>query len=243
MLLKSTQQLIILILIGLLGLNLGVKLFFKSEQDRENLQQLEKEKMYLQLQYLKFQINPHFFMNTLNNIQVLIDLDAEKAKASLRDLSVMMRFVLYEGDKDWVSIKKDIEFLRNYIKLMQLRYTDQLTVTIDIPDELPDIAIPPLVFPTFVENAFKHGVSYKHNSFITIMFDVEDKMLIFGCINSKPHEDRAKDMPRQGGVGLVNVKRRLDLIYGNRYSLEIKDNDEAYNVLLRLPINNNIKTS
>ena len=233
----------ILILIGLLGLNLGVKLFFKSEQDRENLQQLEKEKMYLQLQYLKFQINPHFFMNTLNNIQVLIDLDAEKAKASLRDLSVMMRFVLYEGDKDWVSIKKDIEFLRNYIKLMQLRYTDQLTVTIDIPDELPDIAIPPLIFPTFVENAFKHGVSYKHNSFITIMFDVEDKMLIFGCINSKPHEDRAKDMPRQGGVGLVNVKRRLDLIYGNRYSLEIKDNDEAYNVLLRLPINNNIKTS
>lgn len=133
--------------------------------------------------------------------------------------------------------------MRNYIKLMQLRYTDQLAVTIDIPDELPDIAIPPLIFPTFVENAFKHGVSYKHNSFITIMFDVEDKMLIFGCINSKPHEDRTKDMPRQGGVGLVNVKRRLDLIYGNRYSLEIKDNDEAYNVLLRLPINNNIKTS
>jgi len=124
----------VLILISLLGLNLGVKLYFKSERDRANLQQLEKEKMFLQLQYLKFQINPHFFMNTLNNIQVLIDMDAEAAKASLRELSVMMRFVLYEGDKDMVSLKKDVGFLRNYIKLMQLRYTDSLTVTVDIPE-------------------------------------------------------------------------------------------------------------
>lgn len=231
----------ILILVGLLGLNLGVKLYFKSEQDRENLQQLEKEKMYLQLQYLKFQINPHFFMNTLNNIQVLIDMDAEKAKISLRELSVMMRFVLYEGDKDWVSVKKDVEFLRNYVRLMQLRYTDQLTVTMDIPDELPDISIPPLIFPTFVENAFKHGVSYKHSSFITIMLDIEDGKIIFGCINSKPKEDRRQELPRQGGVGLANVRRRLDLIYGDRYSLEIKDNDEVYNVVLRLPINSNNK--
>ena len=106
----------VLILISLLGLNLGVKLYFKSERDRANLQQLEKEKMFLQLQYLKFQINP------------------EAAKASLRELSVMMRFVLYEGDKDMVSLKKDVGFLRNYIKLMQLRYTDSLTVTVDIPE-------------------------------------------------------------------------------------------------------------
>lgn len=226
----------ILILVGLLGLNFGVKLYFKTAKDRENLQQLEKERMYLQLQYLKFQINPHFFMNTLNNIQVLIDMDAEKAKASLRELSVMMRFVLYEGDKNWVSVKKDIEFLRNYVKLMQLRYTDQLTVTIDIPDDIPDISIPPLIFPTFVENAFKHGVSYKHDTFVTIMLDVEDGMLIFGCINSKPRENNRQNMPTQGGVGLANVKRRLDLIYGDSYSLDIKDNDDVYNVVLRLPI-------
>lgn len=175
-------------------------------------------------------------MNTLNNIQVLIDMDAEKAKASLRELSVMMRFVLYEGDKNWVSVKKDIEFLRNYVKLMQLRYTDQLTVTMDIPDDIPDISIPPLIFPTFVENAFKHGVSYKHDTFVTIMLDVEDGMLIFGCINSKPRENNRQNMPTQGGVGLANVKRRLDLIYGDSYSLDIKDNDDVYNVVLRLPI-------
>lgn len=228
----------ILILIGLLGLNLGVKLYFKSEQDRTNLQQLEKEKMYLQLQYLKFQINPHFFMNTLNNIQVLIDMDAEAAKGSLRELSLMMRYVLYEGDKDWVSLNKDVDSLCNYIKLMQLRYTDSLTVTVDIPDSLPDISIPPLIFPTFVENAFKHGVSYSQNSFITVMMDVEEGQLIFCCYNSKRKKAEQTITTQVSGVGLKNVKRRLDLIYGENYSLEIKDGESTYKVLLSLPITN-----
>ncbi len=229
----------VLILISLLGLNLGVKLYFKSERDRANLQQLEKEKMFLQLQYLKFQINPHFFMNTLNNIQVLIDMDSEAAKASLRELSVMMRFVLYEGDKDLVSLKKDVDFLRNYIKLMQLRYTDSLTVTVDIPDSLPDISLPPLIFPTFVENAFKHGVSYTQRSFITVMIDVDDGKLLFCCLNSKPNQTEQQRLATQDcGVGLTNVKRRLDLIYGDSYSLKIEEKDSSYKILLSLPIKN-----
>lgn len=224
------------LLSGVLGLNIGIKFYFKSEQDRNHLQQLEKERMFLQLQYLKFQINPHFFMNTLNNIQVLIDMDAEKAKECLRELSVMMRFVLYEGDKDRVSLHNDILFLRNYVKLMRLRYNDRLTVTIDIPDNLPDVSIPPLIFPTFVENAFKHGVSYKQDSFINIAMDVDDGELLFSCINSKKPVTEASKVPSVGGVGLTNVKRRLDLIYDDRYTLDIKDKTDVYDVLLRLPI-------
>jgi LytS/YehU family sensor histidine kinase len=226
----------IVLLAGVLGLNIGVKVYFKSEKDRNHLQQLEKERIFLQLQYLKFQINPHFFMNTLNNIQVLIDMDAEKAKESLRELSVMMRFVLYEGDKDRVSLHNDILFLRNYVKLMRLRYNDRLTVTIDIPDNLPDVNIPPLIFPTFVENAFKHGVSYKQDSFINITMDVDDGELLFSCINSKKPVAETSKVPSVGGVGLTNVKRRLDLIYGDRYTLDIKDKTDVYDVLLRLPI-------
>ena len=226
----------ILLLVGVHGLNLGVKFYFKSEQDRNHLQQLEKERMYLQLQYLKFQINPHFFMNTLNNIQVLIDMDAEKAKESLRELSVMMRFVLYDGDKDQVSLRKDVLFLRNYIKLMSLRYNDRLSVSIDIPDNLPDVNIPPLIFPTFVENAFKHGVSYQQESFINVTMDIEDGELLFSCINSKKPETEMTNVPSVGGVGLTNVRRRLDLIYGDSYTLEIKDKTDVYDVLLRLPI-------
>lgn len=228
----------IVLLTGVLGLNIGVKIYFKSEQEHNHLQQLEKERMYLQLQYLKFQINPHFFMNTLNNIQVLIDMDAEKAKESLRELSVMMRFVLYEGDKDHVSLHNDILFLRNYVKLMRLRYNERLTVTIDIPDNLPDANIPPLIFPTFVENAFKHGVSYKQDSFINITMDIEDGELLFSCINSKKPVAETSRVPSVGGVGLTNVRRRLDLIYGDRYTLEIKDKTDVYDVLLRLPIQN-----
>ena len=228
----------IVLLTGVLGLNIGVKIYFKSEQEHNHLQQLEKERMYLQLQYLKFQINPHFFMNTLNNIQVLIDMDAEKAKESLRELSVMMRFVLYEGDKDHVSLHNDILFLRNYVKLMRLRYNERLTVTIDIPDNLPDANIPPLIFPTFVENAFKHGVSYKQDSFINITMDIEDGELLFSCINSKKPVAETSRVPSVGGVGLTNVRRRLDLIYDDRYTLEIKDKTDVYDVLLRLPIQN-----
>ncbi|MST83939.1 sensor histidine kinase [Hallella mizrahii] len=224
------------LLSGVLGLNIGIKFYFKSEQDRNHLQQLEKERMFLQLQYLKFQINPHFFMNTLNNIQVLIDMDAEKAKECLRELSVMMRFVLYDGDKNRVSLHKDILFLRNYVKLMRLRYNSRLTVTIDIPDNLPDYTIPPLIFPTFVENAFKHGVSYKQDSFINIAMDIEDGELLFSCINSKKPMTETSKVPSVGGVGLTNVRRRLDLIYGDRYTLDIKDKADVYNVLLRLPI-------
>lgn len=226
----------IVLLAGVLTMNIGVRVYFKSEQDRNHLQQLEKERMFLQLQYLKFQINPHFFMNTLNNIQVLIDMDAEKAKECLRELSVMMRFVLYDGDKDYVSLHNDILFLHNYVKLMRLRYNDRLTVTIDIPDNLPDVNIPPLIFPTFVENAFKHGVSYKQDSFINITMDVEDRELLFSCINSKKPVTETSKVPSVGGVGLTNVKRRPDLIYGDRYTLDIKDKTDVYDVLLRLPI-------
>lgn len=226
----------IMVLLGIIGINIGVKLYFKSETDRANLQQLEKERIFLQLQYLRFQINPHFFMNTLNNIQVLIDMDAEKAKASLRDLSVMMRFVLYDGGRDWVLLQREAAFLHKYIQLMRLRYTDRLMVTVDIPDNLPDGKVPPLIFGTFVENAFKHGVSYRQDSFITVTMDVEDDKLIFGCVNSKKEEAQETNAPQESGMGLSNVRRRLDLIYGNDYSLDITDGDIVYDVSLRIPL-------
>lgn len=227
----------VLILVGLLGLNLGVKLYFKAESDRKHLRQVEQEKVYQQLRYLEYQINPHFFMNTLNNIQVLIDIDPERAKASLRQLSVMMRFVLYEADKDRVPLSKETSFLRNYIRLMRLRYTDNLSVTMDIPDNMPEAMVPPMVFVTFIENSFKHGVSYHKESYINITMDVEDGRLLFYCVNSKKDEaERQTGMPREGGIGLKNVRRRLSLIYGDNYSLDIDDGDRAYSVRLSIPL-------
>ena len=226
-----------LIMIGLFGVNIGVKLYFKGERDRGKMEQLEREHLYEQLQYLKYQINPHFFMNTLNNIQVLIDIDTEKAKTALRELSVMMRFVLYDADKNMVPLHRETDFLKNYIRLMQLRYTDELSITVDIPDNMPDVPVPPLIFVTFVENAFKHGAENADGSFITVSMDNEDDMTVFLCMNSmlQKHENNKATMPNESGVGLSNVRKRLDIIYGDSYSLDIADSGTVYRVCMRLP--------
>lgn len=236
----------VMILLGILGLNLGIKLYFKSEKDRADMLRMEGEKLYQQLEYLKYQINPHFLMNTLNNIQVLVDIDPEQAKAAVRQLSVMMRFVLYEADKNFVPLQKETEFLSNYIKLMSLRYTDRLSVSFDIPDNLPNVQVPPLILVTFVENSFKHGADPQGDSFINITMDAEDNTLLFFCVNSKRKDKTGPSaLPHEGGVGLKNVVKRLDLIYGEDYSLDISDKPDTYSVQLRLPFKhkNLIKTS
>ena len=221
----------IIILILMLGMNLAIKLYFRQRGDREKMKRLEKQNLEQQLEYLKYQINPHFFMNTLNNIHALVDIDPEKAKTTILELSKMMRFVLYEGNKQRVPLDREIAFLHNYIKLMKLRYTDKVRITVDTPEAVPNSEIPPLLFITFVENAFKHGVSYQQESFIDIKIEVGSQ-LSFTCSNSRI----PKEEDKHGGVGLQNVKQRLDLIYGNSYSLDISDQTDTYTVILKIPL-------
>ena len=157
----------------MLGMNLGVKFYFKSSHDAKQLMALEKENLEQQLEYLKYQINPHFFMNTLNNIHALVDIDPEKAKGTILELSKMMRFILYEGDKKGVPLNREFEFIRNYVTLMRLRYTDKVDVQMNLPTEAPDYELPPLMLITFIENAFKHGISYQHDSFVHVKATIE----------------------------------------------------------------------
>lgn len=228
------------ILVLIIGMNLGVKLYFKNDKDSMEMQQLEKQNLQQQLEYLKYQINPHFFMNTLNNIHALVDIDPEKAKTTIVELSKMMRYILYEGNKPLIPIVREIQFIKNYITLMKLRYTDKVKISLNIQDPINDSGIPPLMLITFIENAFKHGVSYKQDSFIIINISFIDKRLYFMCSNSKKPEDNAEKeetgLPKQGGVGLANVKRRLELIYGDKFTLDIDDYTDTYNVKLDLPI-------
>ncbi len=220
-----------IMIILMLGMNLGIKLYFKSDQDAKEMQLLEKQNLEQQLEYLKYQINPHFFMNTLNNIHALVDINPEMAKSTILELSKLMRYVLYEGAKTLVPLQKDINFLRNYINLMKLRYTDKVKIDIDIQENIPDKSIPPMLLITFVENAFKHGVSYKDNSFITIRLNCTDERLYFSCQNSK-HPESTNE---QGGVGLANVKKRLELLFGDNHHLDIHDEDNTYMVNLEIP--------
>ena len=222
----------VLVLLLMFGANLGTKFYFRSRRDQHKLQELEKQNLEQQLEYLKYQINPHFFMNTLNNIHALVDIDPQKAQETILELSKMMRFVLYEGDKSGVPLRKEFEFIRTYTKLMQLRYTDKVKITVDVPTEAPDKTIPPLMLISFIENAFKHGISYQHDSFVDIKVQVKNNELFFTCKNSKA------EMPNQekGGVGLANVKKRLDLLYDKNYTLNIKDEPDIYFVELKLPL-------
>ena len=224
-----------LLLVLMFAANLGVKSLFRSRNDRKRLQALEKENLEQQLEYLKYQINPHFFMNTLNNIHALVDIDPEKAKDTILELSKMMRFVLYEGDKKGVPLSREFDFIRNYITLMKLRYTDKVKISVDLPAEAPDKQIPPLMLITFIENAFKHGISYQHDSFIDVKVEIKHEQLCFQCRNSKadkPNEEK-------GGVGLQNVKQRLNLLYDNNYTLNIEDEADVYIVELTIPLNGN----
>jgi LytS/YehU family sensor histidine kinase len=222
----------IVVLLLMFGANLGTKYYFRSRRDQRKLEDLEKQNLEQQLEYLKYQINPHFFMNTLNNIHALVDIDPLKAQETIRELSKMMRFVLYEGDKSGVPLTKEFEFIRNYTKLMQLRYSDKVNITVDVPEEAPDVTIPPLMLISFIENAFKHGISYQHDSFIDIKLSIKDNILCFDCRNSKAE----KPNQEKGGVGLANVKKRLDLLYDKNYTLEIKDEPDIYIVELKLPL-------
>ena len=215
------------------GLNMGIKLLYRSLRDEQQMEELKRQNLQAEMDYLRYQINPHFFMNTLNNIHALIDIDTEYAKSAVIELSKMMRYVLYESGSETISLKKDIQFIENYIELMRIRYDSSIDICLDYPATIPNkVAIPPLLLIVFVENAFKHGVSYNHASFIHIRIGYRDDAVT--AISNSRHE---KSRPGTTGIGLENVKKRLALIYQDNYTLSIDDSDPAvYTVKLIIPI-------
>ena len=216
------------------GTNGGIKLLYQSLRDEQQMEILKQENLRAEINALTYQINPHFFMNTLNNIHALIDLDPAAAQTAVIDLSKMMRYVLYDSEKEIVSLTNDIRFLKNYIDLMRIRYSDKVEITLDAPRELPEeVAIPPLLLIVFVENAFKHGVSYNQKSFIHIAIFYADGRLTALISNSRPIHD---EPPQSTGIGMENVRKRLDLTYGpNGYTLETHEEQNNYTIKLVIP--------
>lgn len=223
-----------LILVLMFGMNFGVKLFFKSDEDQQKLRDLQEKNLEHQLAYLKYQINPHFFMNTLNNIHALVDIDPEKAKWAIIVMSKMMRYVLYEGNHTFIPLQKESDFIHSYISLMRMRYTEKVNINLDVPEHFSVGEIPPLLLICFVGNAFKHGISYQHESTIDISLSVDDDKIKFRCINSKLSESEAE----KGGMGLESVHQRLNLIYPNHHTLIVEDRENTFSVWLELPLTN-----
>lgn len=208
------------------------------EQDRQN-QAIREEQLNTELAFLKNQISPHFFFNTLNNIYALIGSDAEKAQEVTYKLSKLMRYLLYESEKGRnVTLGMEIAFASNYIDLMKIRLTDNIEISTDFGSEKDRTSIPALLFIPFIENAFKHGVSANDNCKIQISLKKCEDKVIFSCINSIPKNNRT--IKEEGGLGLSNTERRLDILFGeDKYSLKINDTDKLFDVELIIPTNEN----
>jgi two-component sensor histidine kinase len=216
----------------IVGVDAGLLFSKKWHETEEKKHLLEKKNSDMQLDMLRNQISPHFFMNTLNNIYALIGIDTPKAREAVMKLSRLMRYMLYEHENGKVSLSKEFEFIRSYIDLMRLRFADESVIKLNIPENYEDVKIPALLFISYIENAFKYGASYENECRIRIGFSIENKMLFFNCQNIKQMIVNQE----AGGLGLENSKNRLDLLYGDNYSLKINSNSEIFNVDLKIPL-------
>ena len=223
------QKLIVALL--LIGVDLGSRYYIRYRAEVVNHEKLEKENLKYRLEYLRYQINPHFFMNTLNNIHALVDIDSEKAKDSIVELSKMMRHILYESSGPTIPLSKEIEFLMHYIALMRLRFTNRVKIDCKFTDDCKGYEVPPLLMATVIENAFKHGVSYTNDSHIGIDISTGDGVIIFRCENSLKNATDADSC----GIGLNNIRNRLALLYGEDYTMHIDSGNGRYTVVLVLP--------
>jgi uncharacterized membrane protein YwzB len=215
-----------MLLIFLTAAGLSIAYFFLKEWARNELvrNQLEAYQLSTEIKFLKSQINPHFLFNTLNN---LFSMAQEKGNDELADgiskLSGMMRYMIYDSNAGSVLLNKEIAYLEDCITLNKLRYADdEVKVKFDHPEQTGSATIAPMLFIPFVENAFKHGVSIGQTSGIDIAILLSDQKLIFTCINTK-YSVIKKMEDEKSGIGLENVRRRLDLLYPSKHNLQISD--------------------
>ena len=201
----------------IVGLSVAIKMSARWAMIESERKELEKAKTEAELKNLKSQINPHFLLNTLNNIYALIEFNPPKAQTAVEELSKLLRHLLYDNNDKFVNLSKEVEFIKNYIELMRIRLAKNVTLTTNI-DISPNTStqIAPLIYISLIENAFKHGVSGNKDSFIDIQFTEKANGVVeFICTNScfpKSSSDKSGS-----GIGLNQVKRRLELLYPERY--------------------------
>ncbi len=206
----------------------------KKEKEKDEAI-LESNKLQADLQFLKAQINPHFLFNALNNIYSLALLKKDKAPDAIHELSEMLRYVIYESEDRFVSLEKEIKYVKNYIDLQLIKDQSITTVSFSYPENIKHCHIAPMILIPFVENSFKHSnIESAPNGWININLKYYGKNLIFTCSNSIPTREIKKD--KTGGIGLENVKKRLKLIYKDNHSLNIQKENNTFKVILNIPV-------
>lgn len=214
--------------------SIAFKMISKWLSEESLRKDVEKEQLKTELALLRHQVSPHFFMNTLNNIHALIDINTETAKDAVLRLSTLMRYLLYETTQGHSSLKKELEFIESYISLMKLRFTDKVNISCEIPSEIPDIQIPAMLFVSFIENAFKHGVSYRKQSYVNFSIAIEKEQISCIIKNSK-HDDLQKTEKKYSGIGMQNIKKSLELLFADKYQLDVVETINDFEVKFIIP--------
>ncbi|MEM1322689.1 MAG: histidine kinase [Bacteroidota bacterium] len=206
----------------------------RYQRDRKDLQ---TQTMQSELKFLKSQINPHFLFNTLNNLYALTLKKSDKAPEIVIKLSEMMRYMLYECNEKRVLLNKEVNYIRNYLDLERLRQGKNVEINFEVSGQVTTQKIAPLMFIPFLENSFKHGLNNQiSHGFVNIFLEVADQQVRMYIENSKPDTLPQQSHKRSGGIGLVNVRRRLNLLYPNQHELTIKDNPKTYGVQLEIEL-------
>jgi len=228
----SNFMLVVLVMSSLLSFQ-----FVKDKmQTQMMLENAEKEKISTELEFLKAQINPHFLFNSLNNILFLVDKSNRDARETLLRFSEMLRYQLYDCSADRIEIEKELQYIRNYIEIQMLRKTAQYDCNLKVTDHVKNFQIAPLLLIPFIENAFKHISNHStgKNS-ITIEMDYTNGQFVFFIANDKDNVSPVS-INESKGIGLANVRRRLDLLYENKYSLETVNGENHFSVMLKIDI-------
>lgn len=218
-----------------LGISTIVASYNKLRAHQATIEATERDKVNTELSFLKAQINPHFFFNTLHTIYGLSDTNPMASKDAIYTLSHMMRYVIYETKNDRTTLEKEIKFIEDYIKLMRLRLSEDVQVIYEKQENLINYEVAPMLFLPFIENAFKHGISLVNPSYIYI--DISQNETEFKVeVKNSLFKEKAQFLEESNGIGIANTKRRLDLLYPGRYTLEVFDDHsiQEYTVILKL---------
>ena len=226
--------LMVFLQIVMILLAVGIRGIMRSNDAMMQVQEERRKSAEAELTWLKHQLNPHFLFNTLNNISSLTQIDPDKAQESIGQLSDLLRYALYDSEADRVSLAAEMEFMSNYVDLMALRCNELTTVQKGFETPQEHVEVAPLLFISLVENAFKHGVNARYPSFVNVGMSYADGVITFRCANSLFEKQGSDHIG--SGIGLENMKRRLELLYPGKYTYEQKADNEAYTVEVKLKV-------
>ncbi len=214
-------------------LSAGLRIYVEWKKNEDLRKIVENEKVHSELQFLKTQLNPHFLFNSLNAIYSLSVKKSPDTSEAIINLSELMRYMLYEADKDFVPLNKEIEYIKNYVQLQRLRLSDTENVSLKISGQDKGKAIPPLLFISFIENAFKYGTDYQGKTNVRINLSIKEQSIHLHVLNAI---GAFKKKSKSSGVGLENIRNRLSLLYPGSHELEINNDGETYSVDLTLKL-------